>query len=79
MSFIGSWNSFLWPQIVLQDETKYNLPIGLANMVGQPEYQTQLRHPDGRHVPAASCRWHALFFVLQKDFIAGLASGAVKG
>ena len=28
------------PQIVLQDERKYTLPIGLANMVATPEYQT---------------------------------------
>src|SRR5205823_8596429 len=37
MSFIASWNSFIWPQVILQDERKYNLPIGLANMVSQPD------------------------------------------
>lgn len=78
MTFIGSWNSFLWPQIVLQTEEKYNLPIGLANLVGQPDIQAQL--------PVLMCGTFlsilpvmVLFFVLQKDFIAGLASGAVKG
>ena len=33
LSFLASWNNFLWPQIVLQDEAKYTLPIGLANLI----------------------------------------------
>src|SRR4051812_48569271 len=78
LSFLASWNAFLWPQIVLQTETKYTLPIALTNMLGQPEYHT----PYGvlmaatllSIVPVA-----ILFFVMQKDFIAGLTSGAVKG
>ena len=78
LSFMGAWNSFLWPQIILQTPTKYTLPIGLTNMIGLPEYQT----PYGvlmagtllSIVPVV-----VLFFILQRDFIAGLASGAVKG
>jgi ABC-type glycerol-3-phosphate transport system permease component len=78
LSFMGAWNSFLWPQIVLQSQNKYTLPVGLTNMLGLPEYQT----PYGvlmtgtflSIVPVA-----ILFFILQRDFIAGLASGAVKG
>ena len=78
MSFMSAWNSFIWPQIVLQSPSKYTLPIALTNMINLPEYQT----PYGvlmcgtllSIVPVA-----ILFFVLQRDFIAGLASGAVKG
>jgi ABC-type glycerol-3-phosphate transport system permease component len=78
LSFMAAWNSFLWPQIVLQSHNKYTLPIGLTNMIGQPAYIT----PYGvlmagtllSIVPVA-----ILFFILQRDFIAGLASGAVKG
>ena len=33
MAFLGAWNSYLWPSIVLLDEGKYTLPMGLANMV----------------------------------------------
>jgi ABC-type glycerol-3-phosphate transport system permease component len=78
ISFLASWNSFLWPQIVLQDETKYTLPIGLANMMGLPEYQSDLG------VLMAGTLLSilpviALFGLLQRDFIAGLTSGAVKG
>jgi ABC-type glycerol-3-phosphate transport system permease component len=78
MSFLASWNAFLWPQIVLQDERKYTLPIGLSAMLGLPEYQAQY----GLLMAATLLSVlpvMGLFFVLQKDFIAGLASGAVKG
>lgn len=78
LSFLASWNSFLWPQIVLQDEAKYTLPIGLANMVALPgyrmEYGVLMAGTLLGITPVV-----ILFFVLQKDFIAGLARGAVKG
>ncbi len=78
MAFLGSWNSFLWPQIVLQDERKYTLPIGLANMVASPEYQSDYGVLMAGTLLAVS-PVVLLFFVMQRDFISGLASGAVKG
>jgi len=78
LAFLGSWNSYLWPQIILQDESKYTLPIGLANMVGLPSFETQygilMAGTLLSILPVV-----ILFFILQKDFIAGLASGAIKG
>ena len=78
LSFMASWNSFLWPQIVLRNSANYTLPIGMNNMIGLPSFMT----PYGvlmagtflSILPVA-----ILFFILQKDFIAGLATGAVKG
>jgi len=78
LCFTASWNSFLWPQIVLQNEAKYTLPIGLFNMNGQPGFQT-----DYGVLMAATLLSVLpvviLFFALQRDFIAGLTTGAVKG
>jgi ABC-type glycerol-3-phosphate transport system permease component len=78
LSFMSAWNSFLWPQVVLQSPEKYTLPIGLANMAGMPEYQSQFGI-----LMAATLLSIApvavLFFVLQRDFVSGLATGAVKG
>lgn len=78
LSFLANWNNFLWPQIILQDELKYTLPIGLTNMIGLPEFETQygvlMAGTLLSIVPVV-----VLFFVLQRDFIAGLTSGAVKG
>ncbi len=78
LSFLGNWNAFLWPQVVLQDERKYTLPIGLAGMMGLPQFETNYGLlMAGTLVSVLPVV--VLFFVLQKDFIAGLASGAVKG
>ena len=78
LTFMGSWNSFIWPQIVLQDPDLYTLPIGLANLIGLPTDIT----PYGMLMAGtllSSLPVVILFFILQRDFIAGLASGAVKG
>jgi len=78
LSFMASWNSFLWPQVILQTPEKLTLPIGLANMMSLPEYQTDagvlMAGTLLSILPVA-----VLFFTLQRDFVAGLASGAVKG
>ena len=78
LSFLASWNGFLWPQIVLQDENKYTLPMGLTGMIGLAEYETQYGVLMAGTLLAV-LPVLVLFFVLQKDFIAGLTSGAVKG
>ena len=78
LTFMGAWNSFLWPQIILQDTRRYTLPVGLSSLIGLPSDDT----PYGllmagtllSVLPVA-----VLFFILQKDFVSGLASGAVKG
>ncbi len=78
LSFLASWNAFLWPQVILQNEAKYNLPIALANMVALPEYRTEYGTlMAGTLIAIAPVV--ILFFALQKDFVAGLSSGAVKG
>lgn len=34
-TFMGSWNDFLWPLIVMVGEDRYTLPVALANLNGQ--------------------------------------------
>jgi len=78
LSFLAEWNSFLWPQIILQNEAKYTLPMGLNGLTGLPEFQ----HNYGIVMAATLVSIlpvALLFFALQRDFISGLASGAVKG
>lgn len=78
LSFMASWNSFLWPQIVLQSSEHFTLPIALTNMIGLPQHNV----PYGMLMAATLLSIlpiALLFFILQRDFIAGLASGAVKG
>jgi ABC-type glycerol-3-phosphate transport system permease component len=78
LSFLGAWNNFLWPSIILQDEGKYTLPIGLAQMLALPEYRSEYGVLMAGTLLAV-LPVIVLFFVLQRDFVAGLSSGAVKG
>ena len=39
LTFQGIWNEFFWPLIILQDESKYTLTIGISQFVGI--YNTQ--------------------------------------
>jgi ABC-type glycerol-3-phosphate transport system permease component len=77
LSFLTAWNSFLWPQIILNTEYKFTLPIGLSQLTGIPEYQYDIGVLMAATLigilPVA-----ILFFALQRDFVSGLASGAVK-
>jgi len=76
ISFMGAWNSFLWPQIILHSQDRFTLPIGLNQMVGvySQEYGTLMAGTLLSVLPVIF-----LFFLLQKEFISGLASGAIKG
>lgn len=37
LSFMSSWNNFLWPLIITSDVSKMTLPLGLANLQGRWE------------------------------------------
>lgn len=76
MTFMANWNAFLWPQIVLQSETNYTLPVILAQMITLywKEYGIVMAGTVVSVFPVI-----VLFFVLQKEFVGGLVSGAVKG
>jgi ABC-type glycerol-3-phosphate transport system permease component len=76
IAFMGTWNSFLWPQIILQTSARFTLPIGLNQMVGvyEADYGALMSGTLLAVLPVV-----VLFFILQKEFIAGLTKGAVKG
>ena len=58
LTFLGSWNNFLWPLVVAQTETRYTLPVALA-LYSTGQNSTQLRPaPRRRHRGrAADPRW----------------------
>ncbi|MEO0598889.1 MAG: carbohydrate ABC transporter permease [Chloroflexota bacterium] len=74
-SFVGSWNSFLWPLLMLRDEALYTIPIGLAFLEGA--FTGNLRTVSSG-VVLATLPIIIVFLLFQKQFIKGL-SGAVKG
>jgi putative chitobiose transport system permease protein len=74
-SFVGSWNSFLWPLLMLRDQSMYTLPIGLAFLEGA--FTGNLRTV-AAGVMVATIPIIIVFLIFQRQFIRGL-SGAVKG
>jgi ABC-type glycerol-3-phosphate transport system permease component len=75
MTFLATWNAFLVPNIFLQSPTKSTLPIVLNQYIGvyRQQYGVFLAGTLLAIVPPA-----ALFLTLQREFISGLTSGAVK-
>jgi ABC-type glycerol-3-phosphate transport system permease component len=76
ISFMGSWNSFLWPQILLHQEERFTLPILLNQLIGlyTQQYGMLMAGTLLSILPVV-----VLFLLLQKEFVAGLTAGAVKG
>jgi ABC-type glycerol-3-phosphate transport system permease component len=76
MTFMGSWNNFLWPQIILHHAERFTAPIALNQLVGlyQQQYGTLMAGTFLSVLPVI-----ILFILLQKEFVAGLTAGAVKG
>ena len=76
LQFQGTWNEFFWALIILQDESKYTLPVGISNFVGI--YNTQWPELMAASV-IAIVPVALIFLVFQRYFIAGVAAAGVKG
>ncbi|MFM7364698.1 MAG: carbohydrate ABC transporter permease [Cuspidothrix sp.] len=74
--FIGAWSDFLWPLIVIQDESLYTLPLGVAKLAGTFSL-------DWRLVAAGSVISLTpvllLFLLLQKYIVPTDTNSGVKG
>jgi ABC-type glycerol-3-phosphate transport system permease component len=75
ITFLGTWNSFLGPNIYLQTQSKLTLPVVLNQFIGvyTQEYGVFLAGTLLAIIPPA-----ILFLALQREFISGLTSGALK-
>lgn len=74
-AFMGSWNSFLWPLIVLRDPDLQTLPIALAGLQGQ--YTTAWDVVMAGSVISV-LPMLALYIFAQKYVIQGVASSGIK-
>ena len=73
---MGSWNSFVWPLIVLRSDEMLTLPIGLQTLITPygNNYDLLLAGAVMSVIPIL-----IVFMFNQKAFIAGLTVGGVKG
>ncbi len=75
-TFMSTWNDFMWPLIVLTDQSHYTLPVTIASLVGEHAQDVELMMA-GSVVTVLPVL--ALFLFLQRYYIAGLMMGSVKG
>lgn len=76
ISFMGTWNNFISPQIILQSPELQPLSVALNNLKGL--YGTDYGLVMAGTIISISPVM-CLFLLLQREFIAGLTGGAVKG
>jgi len=75
-TFMTQWNSFIWPLLMLNTEDKYTVPIALNTLTG-------LSHVDYSGLMLgsllATLPLLLVFLLFQRQFVAGLLGGALKG
>ena len=72
------WNDYFYPMVFISRQSQYSLPVGMLQFLGDKE------NPAQWNVLFAACvlcalPLSAIFMFLQKQFINGIAAGAVKG
>lgn len=79
LTFLGSWNSFLWPLTVLRNQQAMTLPVGLVGIMGGVTAGSE--PPLGAAMAAATLVTLPVvivFVAVQKQYIAGLTAASVK-
>jgi len=76
LTFLGAWNNYLWPLIVLRTASKFTFPVGLATLFGlyKIEYGMILAGAFLATLPVL-----VIFFLGRNQFVAGITAGALKG
>ncbi|RHW18590.1 carbohydrate ABC transporter permease [Sphingomonas gilva] len=74
--FLGSWNDFMWPLIILADQDLYTLPVALAALSREHVQDNELMMA-GSVVTTLPVL--ILFLALQRFYMSGLLAGSVKG
>jgi len=75
-SFLGSWNDFMWPLIVLTDDGLHTLPVALAGLSREHVQDNEMMMA-GSVITVLPVL--LLFLALQRHYIAGLMTGGLKG
>ncbi|MBF0818692.1 carbohydrate ABC transporter permease [Streptococcus acidominimus] len=74
-SFMGSWNDYMWPLIILNDESKYTLMLALTQLKGlyTVNYPLVITGTLLATIPLL-----LVFAVFSRQLITGITEGAVK-
>ena len=76
--FMGSWNNFMWPLVILKSPSNFTLPIAIRSIVGgligRPVFNLQMAASVISIIPLL-----IIFLVFQRRFVEGITAGAIKG
>ncbi|GMQ57412.1 carbohydrate ABC transporter permease [Vallitalea sediminicola] len=75
-TFLWEWDNYLWPYLMLNDVSKYTIPVGLSMTQGQfaANYGPLFAGIAIAVVPVV-----IVYLIFQKTFIEGIALGGEKG
>ena len=79
LTFLGSWNSYLWPLTVLRNRESMTLPIGTVSMMGSITAGSE--PPVGASMAAATLITIPViivFLMVQRYYISGFTAAGVK-
>jgi len=76
ITFMGAWNSYLWPLIMLTDRTKLTLPVALGRLNGQygSDYNMLMAASLISIIPII-----IIYILAQRYMKSGLQVGGIKG
>lgn len=74
-TFMGTWNDFMWPLIIMSDNANYTLPVAIANLRGEHLLDLELMMAGSviTIIPVL-----ILFLVFQRHYVRGIMIGGVK-
>ncbi|GAA4471870.1 carbohydrate ABC transporter permease [Phytohabitans houttuyneae] len=77
-SFLAAWNDFMAPLILINDSERMTLPLAVSNLRGQVQGVVDYGATEaGVVILALPCI--VLFLLLQRHYVRGFMSGALKG
>jgi multiple sugar transport system permease protein len=76
LTFLATWNDFMWPLIVLTDQKLHTLPVALAGLSREHVQDNEMMMA-GAVITVTPVL--VLFLALQRYYIAGILAGSVKG
>jgi multiple sugar transport system permease protein len=74
ISVITVWKDFVWPLLVLPDQEKMSISVGIASLSAQMPQNVLLAA-----LVIASIPTIIVFFIFQRSIMAGLTAGSLKG
>jgi len=76
-SIVAMWKDFLWPLLILQDPEKQTLSVGLSRLTTTSNFVPPTQLMAGLAI--ASIPMLVVFLIFQRQVLAGLSAGSIKG